>query len=65
MMADTYIYPEEVIWYQTRTWGGTQAVPAIFIKQAGKTSARIKVNDKFRTVRLSSIRKAERVEREL
>jgi hypothetical protein len=51
---------ESVIWYESRTWGGKQNQTAEFIRYAGDKSARIKVGDKERTVRLVWLRCVEK-----
>jgi hypothetical protein len=43
---------DKVIWQESRTWGGKQNTPAKFIEYRGDKSARIKVGDTERTVRL-------------
>jgi hypothetical protein len=49
-------YGSDVIWYQQRTNGGKQAVPAQFITYRGVSSALISVNGVDHIVRLSNIK---------
>jgi uncharacterized iron-regulated membrane protein len=46
---------EQVIWHQSRKWGGKQNQAVIFLGLRGKISARIKLDGREFTVRLSSL----------
>src|SRR5690349_20235604 len=56
MSEHVYKRDDDVIWEESRTWGGKQNNPAKFVRYAGDKSARIRVDGKERTVRLVWLR---------